>query len=171
MPVFYYTFYFSVSAQYLSLAMLSNLVAVLWSVYVVRAWTRPGEVSNSLARVCRAIAPILGLTKKTYLCNCTETFYTDSTSSSPFANQNGDTTNNGRTSSKYKECEANEATSEERKSLNGPHKEKSDFQACKWHLVLDIVDRIFLICFCLVMVVAILVLFIILPYIYGKIFV
>lgn len=136
--------------------MLSNLVAVLWSVYVVRAWTRPGEVSPCLARFCKCIASSLGLTKKTFLCNC-----------EPAVDQlqsNGEENRNGRV---YKECNTSE---EEVVALNGKQRNVGSFQACDWHLVLDVLDRIILFFFCIVMLAAILILFIILPYIHGKIF-
>ena len=154
-----------ITAQYLSIAMLSNLVAVLWSVYVVRAWTRPGQVSNTLSRICQAIAPSLGLTKKTVLCKCLPTFLDDNTGQ--YASHNGDTINGQMI---CKECESGEGPNSEETSFNGQI-EKLGFQACKWHLVLDIADRIVLVAFCLVMVGAILILFIILPYVHGKIFV
>lgn len=149
--------------------MLSNLVAVLWSVYVVRAWTRPGEVSPCLARFCKCIAGSLGLSKKTYLCSCSEPA-TDQTDPAPSAllQHNGDGSN-GR--AVYKECST---TEDDVLTLNGCGKRRvpsaSGFQACDWHLVLDVLDRIILFIFCIVMLSAISILFIILPYIYGKIF-
>ncbi len=150
--------------------MMSNLVAVLWSVYVVRAWTRPGHVSDGLARVCRCIAPLLGLNEQTFLCKCTHD-EKDDMKDEAFPHQNGDANNHNIYKDSAVESDA------ETLSLNGKspvQKKKSttgNFKACKWHLVMDVVDRIFLLGFCLVMVTAILVLFIIYPYIHGKIFV
>lgn len=146
--------------------MLSNLVAVLWSVYMVRGWTRPGVVDHRLAYVCGKLAPYLGLTKKTYLCSCTSTHSnvpvspTSDVDANHTINQNGDKPGSGQ---QYKEC----STTDEEKTDDVT---EMNYKACHWHLVLDVLDRILLFAFCFVMVAAIMVLFIIMPYAYGKIF-
>ncbi len=160
-----------VSAQYLSIAMLSNLVAVLWSVYVVRAWTRPGRVSARLARAALALAPALGLTPHTMLCSCQPP---------PPPEQHpkhgggvGASDKNGAATRTVFPADHDEdvVVNEETHRLRGGASGGDEFRgACRWHLVLDMVDRVFLIGFCVVMVAAILILFIILPYRHGKIF-
>lgn len=141
---------------YLTVCMTANLIAVLWSVYAVRAWLRPPKVRKPLGwvtRVTKKFAKWTFLDNPDRLCSC-------AAPEAPDASGDVELTP-PRKNGAYEKCETADGSAQSSPSST---KVETSNGVCEWHLLFEVIDRFLFLFFLVLMVVALLVLVIIIPY-------